>query len=229
MYILYNSISYATGRSLGSHSIGWPTLSNTSQAAQRRCATNPEGRFLPGFPMLFGVVGIFGAVPVPLFGLPPFRCSASAHALRVGLLVGGPLPSASARSSALSACSPAPALPVGIVCASSPLSALATIHVPALLRSAGYPALPRTMCVYPTLLLYAKRQDGHGDCNGPAVNLLSAAVICSAPALTLCPRYANDAHTLCRLRSAVCRLRDCKGNGKGKGNGNGKGNSNWKR
>lgn len=46
----------------------------------------------------------------------------------------------------------------------------------------------------------------------------------SAPALMLCPCSANDAHTICRLRSAhaalVCDIRDRKG--KGKGNRNGK-------
>lgn len=161
-----------------------------------------------------------GPLSVPLSGLPPFRCSASAHALRAGLRVGGLLPSASARSSALSACSPAPAHRFGIVCASSPLSALATIHAPALLRSSGYPAIPRTVCACSTLPVYANGRDGNGDCNGPAVNLRLAAVICSCShALpTLRKRFAHD------LPVALCGIRDRKSNGKSNGKGNGNGN-----
>ena len=144
MYILYNLISYATGACLGSHSIGWPTLSNTSQAAQRRCTTSPEG--IETFRAL-----LCSAVRSSSSVRSPFRCSASscsavclsAHALRVDLRVGGPLPSASARSSALSACSPAPALPVGIVFV--PVSALRSLCHPC----PGSSAVCRVSC--PTL------------------------------------------------------------------------------
>lgn len=158
---------------------------------QRRCSTQTRKVSIPsGFSYALRG-GIFGAVPVLVFGHPLFRCSASAHALRVGRGVGGPLPVGGpvccrhALRCGL--------LLLFVVSASSPLSASYTINAPALLRSSWYPAIPRPMCVCSTLLLYAKRRDGHGDCNGPAVGLRSAAVICSCShALpTLRKRYAN--------------------------------------
>lgn len=198
-----------------------PTLSNTRQAAQRRCTTQTRKESKPSgfFYALRG--GIFGAVPVPMFGLPSFRCSASAHALRVGRGVGGPLP----------VCGP-------VCCRHRRCGLLLLLVVSA--SSAHHlrfqpllPSMPRLSCGLPGILPYLGqcalelRYQCTQTCEtGMGIATVLRSVCCrlpsSAPALTLCPRYANATQMLCRLRSAhaalVCGLRDRKS----KGNGNGK-------
>lgn len=164
MYILYNLITYATGACLGSHSIGWPTLSNTpSQTATSMLNTNPEGFdsfrvFLcpSGWHLRGGPRSGVWPSSVPLFGF--CACSSGRSRCRRS--------SSGRRSRLLSACSAvrssAPARRVGIVCASFALSAPYTIHAPALLRSSGCPALPRTVCACSTLPVYANDETGTG-------------------------------------------------------------------
>lgn len=202
MYILYNSISYATGACLGSHSIGWPTLSNTSQAAQRRCATNPEGRFLPGFAMLCGAVLIFGAVstrsgvlppPAPLFGYLRMLCGS--------LIVSAVLSRQLRRG--LQPCRHA-LLPTLSLSASSAHRLRSPLPIPSMPRiSCGLPGILTLPghCA-PGLRYYCTQNGETGTGIATVLRSVCGRLPSSAPALTPCTCSANALP-----RSAGCALR----------------------
>lgn len=205
-----------------------PTLSNTRQAAQRRCTTQTRKVSIPSGFFYALRVGIFGAVPVPMFGLLLFRCSASAHALRVGLLVGGPLPVG------------------GPVCCRHALRyalllllSLSASYAHRLRSPLPIPSMPRLFCGLPGVLPYPGQcalalryqctQTGEtGTGLATALRSVFGRLPSSAPALTPCTCSANALPTL-RTRSAgpryaVSGIARAKARATGTGNATGKGN-----
>lgn len=132
--------------------------------------------------------GIFGAVfdSVPVFGLFPFRCLAICGCSSGRSPCRRSSPVSFGAVFGPSVCSPAPAHRVGIVCASSPLSASYTIHATARLRSSGYPALPpdNVRLLYVTAVLQTARQAR--QFLGPVANLPSVAGVGICSALLVC-------------------------------------------